>query len=395
MKRITTTLMILVLVALLLPVTTTAQEPVECETEYTVQVGDWLSKIADKYYGDMLAYPAIVTATNAQADEAYASITNPDLIEPGWTLCIPGADDAAMLMATSVGGSDIISIVWTWQQTLMNDGTTFVPDDPSQYTLELAPVGSARAQADCNLGNGTYTISGNQISIEILTMTMAMCLPGSLSDEFVANLNAAALYFVEDENLFIDLMFDSGTMKFAKEVPASAEVAPSPDGILEMIQLPDGTQCLHAGRGATLAFDGKRLNYTCGTDGDNEVGLIGDMGLDLDVLTVERALYGRDDSGFVLKASEPVVMTIVEIELVDGTQCLNAGHGATLAFDDKRLNFTCDQKGDNEVGLIGDMDLSGDVLTAEKALIGHDESGFSLIASEMTTAKAVQGGEAP
>jgi hypothetical protein len=271
MKRTTTTLMILVLVALLLPVTTTAQEPVECETEYTVQVGDWLSKIADKYYGDMFAYPAIVSATNAQAGEAYASITNPDLIEPGWTLCIPGADDAA----------------------------------------------------------------------------------------------------------------------------TSAEVAPSPDGILEMIQLPDGTQCLHAGRGATLAFDGKRLNYTCGTDGEDEVGLIGDMGLDLDILTVEKALYGRDDSGFVLKASEPVVMIVVEIELPDGTQCLNAGHGATIALDGKRLNYTCGTEGEDEVGLIGDMQLDVDVLTVEKALYGRDGSGFVLEASEMTTARAVHGGEGP
>jgi hypothetical protein len=39
--------------------------------------------------------------------------------------------------------------------------------------------------------------------------------------------------------------------------------------------------------------------------------------------------------------------------------------------------------------------LSGNVLTAEKALIGHDESGFSLIVSELITAKAVQGAEGP
>ena len=30
------------------------------------------------------------------------------------------------------------------------------------------------------------------------------------------------------------------------------------------IQLHDGARCLFAGKGATLAFDGKRLNYTCG-----------------------------------------------------------------------------------------------------------------------------------
>ena len=34
---------------------------------YTVQVDDWLSTIAEKGYGDSLAYPAIVAATNAKA----------------------------------------------------------------------------------------------------------------------------------------------------------------------------------------------------------------------------------------------------------------------------------------------------------------------------------------
>ena len=78
-----------------------AQEPVACELDYSVQVGDWLSKLAEKYYGNVFAYPAIVAATNAQTEEAYATIENPDLIEPGWTLCIPSAEDAATLMASS------------------------------------------------------------------------------------------------------------------------------------------------------------------------------------------------------------------------------------------------------------------------------------------------------
>ena len=44
--------------------------------------------------------------------------------------------------------------------------------------------------------------------------------------------------------------------------------------------------------------------YTCGQAGEDEVGLMGDMQLDVDVLTFEKVLYDRDDSGFVLKASE-------------------------------------------------------------------------------------------
>lgn len=38
---------------------------VSCQQDYTVQSDDWLSKIAEKFYGDVLAFPAIAEATNA------------------------------------------------------------------------------------------------------------------------------------------------------------------------------------------------------------------------------------------------------------------------------------------------------------------------------------------
>jgi rhamnose transport system substrate-binding protein len=71
---------------------------VACESDYTVQANDWLSKLADKYYGDVLAYPAIFDATNAAGGD-YAKIANADVIEIGWKLCIPAKADAQKLMA--------------------------------------------------------------------------------------------------------------------------------------------------------------------------------------------------------------------------------------------------------------------------------------------------------
>lgn len=47
---------------------------------YTVQAGDWLSKIADRAYGDIMAFDKIAKANN---------ISNPDLIEVGTVLTIP------------------------------------------------------------------------------------------------------------------------------------------------------------------------------------------------------------------------------------------------------------------------------------------------------------------
>ncbi len=69
--------------------------------DYTVQADDWLSKLAEKFYGDTNAYWAIMSATNqANAeDDSYAKIDNPDTIEAGAKLSIPSADDAATFMA--------------------------------------------------------------------------------------------------------------------------------------------------------------------------------------------------------------------------------------------------------------------------------------------------------
>ena len=48
--------------------------------EYVVQADDWLSKIAEKEYGDPLAYPAIVEATNTRAaeDASFATMYRDD-----------------------------------------------------------------------------------------------------------------------------------------------------------------------------------------------------------------------------------------------------------------------------------------------------------------------------
>jgi peptide/nickel transport system substrate-binding protein len=95
--------LLLVFILSLAPLTTQAQELV-CETEVTVQADDWLSNIADKFYGDPLAFPAIVAATSANAatDDSFAVLNNPDVIEPGWKLCIPSKADAEALLTGSM-----------------------------------------------------------------------------------------------------------------------------------------------------------------------------------------------------------------------------------------------------------------------------------------------------
>jgi heat shock protein HslJ len=112
-------------------------------------------------------------------------------------------------------GSDITGVTWRWEQTTTPVDVIDV-DAPERYTIQLMSDGQFHFTADCNTGRGTYTLQGGQLGFEIGPMTRAACPPGSLSDEFIEELQAAAIYFVEGGELHIDLIYDSGTMRFAR-----------------------------------------------------------------------------------------------------------------------------------------------------------------------------------
>ena len=57
-------------------------------------------------------------------------------------------------------------------------------------------------------------IKDQQITAEITHSTMAACPPDSLEQVFIKDLNAAAIYFMREDTLYIDLKYDSGTMEF-------------------------------------------------------------------------------------------------------------------------------------------------------------------------------------
>jgi hypothetical protein len=88
MKKLTLLLIFILLSILLITPPTLAEEPLTCEYIYTVQAGDWLSKIAEKYLDDPLAFEAIIAAANAADDDVFTNIDDPALIEAGWVLCI-------------------------------------------------------------------------------------------------------------------------------------------------------------------------------------------------------------------------------------------------------------------------------------------------------------------
>jgi peptide/nickel transport system substrate-binding protein len=93
---------LLALIIAMLPATVAAAGE---GTAYTVQADDWLSKLAEKEYGDPLAFDAIVFFNNqmAAADSTYTAITNPNVIDVGQTIYLPSPEEAATYIAGGEG----------------------------------------------------------------------------------------------------------------------------------------------------------------------------------------------------------------------------------------------------------------------------------------------------
>jgi heat shock protein HslJ len=89
--------------------------------------------------------------------------------------------------------------------------------DPTRYSILFDADGTATIQADCNSVHATYTTDGSSISIVPGPSTMAACPDDSQADQFLAELSSAVIYFVQNNNLYLDLPVDSGTMRFVPE----------------------------------------------------------------------------------------------------------------------------------------------------------------------------------
>lgn len=130
------------------------------------------------------------------------------------------------LAAQPTAGAEITGVVWQWQLTI-TDTQIFAPDDSSRYTIELLPDARVSVQADCNRGAGGYAISGNQLAIGPLASTLVGCPPGSLSDEFLRQLDDTGAFATDGERLYLSLASAPAVMVFVKAAPARTAVTGS------------------------------------------------------------------------------------------------------------------------------------------------------------------------
>jgi heat shock protein HslJ len=123
---------------------------------------------------------------------------------------------AAMLTSGDGRSVEIGGIVWKWQRTVYGNDTRIAPADPSHYTILLMPEGHLSVKLDCNAGGGRYTLEDSALTLQLTHTTMAACPAESLDRQFMKDLAAVRIAFMREGDLYLDLMYDSGTMKFAR-----------------------------------------------------------------------------------------------------------------------------------------------------------------------------------
>jgi heat shock protein HslJ len=137
-------------------------------------------------------------------------VQTPDVAEPVATEAPPVDDPPPPEQQDT---SNLVGTSWEWVTVIDSMGQTIV-NDPTRYTIVLARINVAAIQADCNAVTATYFADESNLSIEFGATTLVACPPDSQDSLFLNSIGRAASYTLEDGDLFIEMVADTGTVIF-------------------------------------------------------------------------------------------------------------------------------------------------------------------------------------
>jgi heat shock protein HslJ len=88
----------------------------------------------------------------------------------------------AVLLMSACGGdmtspSDLSGGTWHLAVMEPEGSPSFVPPDPSRFTVTFEEDGRIGLRADCNVCGGDYTLDDDTLVVEPLACTLALCAP--------------------------------------------------------------------------------------------------------------------------------------------------------------------------------------------------------------------------
>ena len=138
-------------------------------------------------------------------------------LAPAATAEEPGKGETGATTPPTTGG--LVGPVWQLTGITKVDGNITI-NDPTRYTITFNADGTANLVTDCNVGGATYTTGeGNTLTITPGVSTMAFCGIGSFDQIFLGGLTNAMGYRIEEGNLLIDMLYESGTLVFMPAQP--------------------------------------------------------------------------------------------------------------------------------------------------------------------------------
>ena len=107
----------------------------------------------------------------------------------------------------------VMNRTWQWFATITPVEKIEVVQ-PERYTIFLDGDGRLQARFDCNRGGGNYEISEGKLSFKPLISTRMACPTESQDTRFMKDLQRIKSFFINNNILYLELPYDSGTMQF-------------------------------------------------------------------------------------------------------------------------------------------------------------------------------------
>lgn len=120
---------------------------------------------------------------------------------------ISGLMVSALLLA-SCGSEEGTSVAlegtnWALVELTALGGFVFVPDEPDKYVINFRSDNRLTGVSDCNNLAGSWVQDESALAFDGLDARWAMCIPGSLHNNFVLYLRQVSAHMMEEDALVL------------------------------------------------------------------------------------------------------------------------------------------------------------------------------------------------
>lgn len=161
--------------------------------------------------------PVVNNVTNETADKSgdkETTVNKP--AEVFKKVTVPAKDVEALRskFTYEVPLSKILDRKWEWVESVNYDDTIFTPKKSGVFSLTFKKDGTFSGTTDCNGIFGKYTVKGSSMKLSSIGQTLMYC-DDSEEIKFTTYLGQVVEFMWNgDEDLVLNLEFDSGSMVF-------------------------------------------------------------------------------------------------------------------------------------------------------------------------------------